>query len=244
MENLIEQLNNEYQLSGKPEECIDTSNIDIERAEVNLITAQENLKALRNAINRRLTDYYIQRINQGDFDYNETLKNANEYLQKVADGKFVKTDMMYITIRPKDGTCIYTFMKKIEKCVKKVWIKNYLYVYEQVGMDDNSIGKGFHAHMLIHHESDKKKWSEFNQEITNTFKDILNPKVGIDYKNVLREVAYQNFYNYLIGTKDHSRERNRDKKLKQEYDVIFRQKYEMTPFYTNNEEFFKSYTLI
>lgn len=244
MNELIEKINNEYKLSGKPEDCINTSNIDMEQREINLIVAQETPKALRNAINKRLTDYFTLKINNGEYDFNETLKNANDYILENAEGKFIKTDMMYITIRPDEKFCsLPLFIKKVEKVVKKVWIKNYLYVYEQVGMDDNSIGKGFHTHILLHHDSDNKKWSEFKNEIANTFKGLLGEK-GIDYKNCLKQQAYINFMNYLIGVKDTKKPQKKDKELKQKYDIPFRENNNLQSYYTNNFQFFKEYSLI
>lgn len=244
MNELIEKINNEYKLSGCPEQCIITSNVD--ETDMKLLNARCKKKGLELALTNRWKDYYTIKINNGEYDEILTdLKEANEYIEQNAEGKFIKTDMMYITIRPDEKrSSLPLLVKKMEKVVKKVWIKNYLYVFEQTGMNDEEIGKGYHCHLLLHHDSDKKKWSEFKNEIANTFNNMLEAKVGLDYKNCLKQQAYLNFSNYLLGKKDTKKLGKETKAIKQQYDIPFREINNLKPFYTNNFDFFENYTLI
>lgn len=246
----IDTINAMYEDAGRSDLKIKKSDLELETAQVQLIVQKQYTKALENALFRRFTKYFEARIENGEFDdMSEKLKEANDYIADHSSGKFIKTDMMYITIRPKEEfnnlEMLELFMKKISKVPKKKWITNYLYVIEQSGKSLEELGKGFHCHMLIHHDSSKKKLSEFSNEIMNTIKECgVEKRGGLDLKNCIKDIAFKNFRNYLLGKKDSSKERNKDKAIKQEMDIPFREKYEIQPYYTNDIEFFENYSLI
>lgn len=246
---LVESINREYELAGKSEDKIEYTEDQMDKTDFNIMVSIQYKKALETAIFKRFVKYFEAQIENGEFDENEQIKIANEYLADNSTGKFIKTDLMYLTIRPQEEynniEMLPLFIKQIAKLCNKKWIKNYLYVIEQSGMTKERLGFGFHAHILIHHDSDNKKFSEFKKEIANSVKDLgVKPNGGIDIKNCIKEQAYKNYRNYLLGNKDCSKERNKDKKVKQQLDIPFRERYNIKPYYTNSLEFFENYSLI
>lgn len=105
---------------------------------------------------------------------------------------------------------------------------SYLYVYEQRGVHDLEIGKGFHFHMIL--KNTDKTFHRLLKETKNTFKSLLGDTctsaIDIDARY---DRDMPNTIKYLIELKQ-----DPAKHLKQQYDVKFREKYALKPYYIKN----------
>ncbi|WP_445772308.1 hypothetical protein, partial [Rheinheimera sp.] len=108
----------------------------------------------------------------------------------------------------------------------KLWIEGYLYVLEQRGENEIEIGKGFHTHILIKLNGHKKK-SHIDRELKNQWKNILDTEnyhiFNIKYIDNEEQLRKQK---YILGTKS-----EQSKHLKQEYDIIWRERNNLKKYY-------------
>lgn len=208
------------------------------------IFKEERLMGFRLAVRKYWTTYYSTMLQHSDKydDILEGLKQTKQELEEMTNNsKFIKTDILFITVNPVKGVELSKFLKKLKSCVTKKWIDEYLYVIEQRGDSDETLGDGFHCHMFIYHQNKSKKWSDVKREIKSTFSsisDTSNPSC-LKIKNVPNQLVYNNYLNYMIGQKKDDKGKN--KRIKQEFDKVFRRKNGLLDIYTNNQEFFSNY---
>lgn len=181
-------------------------------------------------------------------------ENLNDYMKELyLENKGLRDEMIkiedaknpihyFITMRPLDTMVLFDeFKKVVKKLFSKVWMKDYVFVIEQTGMNEDELGKGYHLHAII--KRDDKKPSQFMREVKNTLKDIgdidnagfLNIQGIYNNENGLR-----NRMNYILGEKESDELNN--KELKQKMDVIFRQKKYIMDYYFSGE-FYSPYIL-
>lgn len=180
--------------------------------------------------------------------------NLNDYMKELyLENKGLRDEMIkiedaknpihyFITMRPLDTMVLFDeFKKVVKKLFSKVWMKDYVFVIEQTGMNEDELGKGYHLHAII--KRDDKKPSQFMREVKNTLKDIgdidnagfLNIQGIYNNENGLR-----NRMNYILGEKESDELNN--KELKQKMDIIFRQKKYIMDYYFSGE-FYSPYIL-
>lgn len=222
-----------------PTYIIQDNGTELEEAK---IFKEERLNGFRLAVRKYWTTYYSQMLMYSD-KYDEILeglKSTKKELEELTNNsKFVKTDVLYITINPVETVELSKFLKKVKSCVSKKWIDEYLYVIEQRGDSDETVGSGFHCHMFIYHRNETKKWSDVKREVQSSFNSVCNTAKSncLKIMNVTTQNAYDNFLNYMIGLKKDKG----NKRIKQEFDKVFREKNGLMNVYTSSQEFFSNY---
>lgn len=85
------------------------------------------------------------------------------------DDRISKT--YFITIRPKDDAIIFNdFQQRIIKFLQRKCFRKYTYSYEQKGTTLDTLGEGFHVHIVASMTSRSK--GEVLRNTISTFKDI------------------------------------------------------------------------
>lgn len=166
----------------------------------------------------------------------QTWKAVKEYEDElttaIREQSAVKHNNLYlwITISPKKDVGFDLFKSKVEKVVTRRMFKDYLYVYEQRGSDEQTMGKGFHVHILLKRNLDYKP-CKIITNMKNTFKEITLVNNGeifnwhwcpSDFKADKVE--------YITGLKTED-----GKDAKQLMDVIWRKQNNLETFYGNLE---------
>jgi len=124
----------------------------------------------------------------------------------------------FLTINPSTTAKLEDLLKACAKAVSKRWVTYYEYVIEQRGETPEFLGKGFHAHIIFNKGI---KHCKVELEMKNTFKllcDCSNTHFfnlkNIDDEEMKRKTSY------LLDRKS-----DPEKWLKQDMDVLFREKY-------------------
>lgn len=138
----------------------------------------------------------------------------------------------WITINPNPSIKLETFIKVIEKIVKKTCFTDYIYVYEQRGTDTKTLGKGFHAHLLLKRNL-KYKPTKCKFNVKDTLKRaniVTNWQHGFDYKTIGDEFAVDKL-DYILGLKTGTKADGTAKAISQKYDAIWRLENKLEPYY-------------
>jgi len=132
----------------------------------------------------------------------------------------------FLTVNPPDTITLAVFLKAIQKAMSKKWITYYEYVIEQRGETEDNI-HGIHTHIIFNNGI---KYCKVVTEMTNSFKNILDfgsPYIknwfklkNIDNEEMIRKTSY------ILDRKAEP-----EKWLKQDIDIIFRQKYGLQKSY-------------
>jgi len=184
---------------------------------------QQKLKQLLNK------SYNAERMGQ---EWKEVKEYEVELDQTIRENKAEKHNnlFLWLTVNPKADVELEDFKDVIDKFAKRTMFSDYLYVYEQRGKEETSIGDGFHAHLLLKRNMDYKPSKViFNSK--NTFKRITNVDNFdiFNYRWVSDEFK-KDKVQYIIGIKT-----GEEKDLKQEMDVYFRKYNELEDYYGNIE---------
>lgn len=103
-----------------------------------------------------------------DMIHDEIGEQFDEVLDKITGNERDPTGYS-ITISPKDDKCNITeFRSKIEELVKRKCFVKYAYSFEQRGLCDEDVGKGFHCHIYAHMKQRAK--GQVLRDITSSFK--------------------------------------------------------------------------
>lgn len=178
-------------------------------------------QALKEVLMSKYKQYYHSLIEEGDADdILPLLKEIRDY----EDAK-VKTNYIFITVNPYPNIGLQDFINVCHKVSTKKWINQYVYVIEQRGENLEEIGKGFHFHMLL--DKGDYRMSHLRREFISSFKKMCDTSnfhcFNISYCKVNDLKKRQN---YIVGQKKDSH-----KHLKQEYDKVFRARYNLKPYY-------------
>lgn len=159
---------------------------------------------------------HMQNIfNDSHTDYITKLHQAKQYLGTLKGSKG-QSKIVWLTINPKPQISFSDFKKTVDKFLTRTFVRNVKYVYEQRGETEETMGKGFHVHILY----DKDKCvspSQMTTYIQNSFKHCVGNLKSIDikfYLTAIREEKEQ----YLLGNKW-----NEDKSPKLAIDIKWRQ---------------------
>lgn len=147
-------------------------------------------------------------------------------------GNLENSQYLFITVNPAPECTLDTFKHLINKMLTKKWLSKYIYVLEQRGVDEDTMGKGFHMHMIIQPPEGKSK-AHIIREIGNTYKKVCdvtnfhcyNTKY-IDQEEYLRKLEY------MLGVKESTSDNKKD--LKQAMDKVWRQKENLQSYYFLN----------
>jgi hypothetical protein len=201
-------------------------NDSIVQANLNELVNKAIYRGFTKAISDMVCDATKLEIREGKIN-NQKLISIYEGYKKNIDNKF--GNVLFITINPRPDIELSTFIKTMNKFISKIWIEDYIYVYEQRGTTEEESGKGFHAHILLW-KPDNKKSHEVIRETKNTFKNICsidNPSI-LNIKNC-KEDDIPKRKNYMLGHKDINADPS--KQVKQEIDLIWRKRVNIENYY-------------
>lgn len=179
------------------------------------------------------------KVRQGQYEelYRlKSLQQPNNIIKEIQDvrlslGEKLEKNNPYIwlCVNPGPTVTFNDFKLLVNKMITKVWIKSYVYVYEQRGINEMEVGKGFHLHAIIKRPDDKKP-SHCVRELSNTFKKCCDTSNFHFFQTkFIDEDEYRRKLEYILGTKESTSENQKD--LKQAMDKVFRGKYLLKPFY-------------
>ena len=137
-----------------------------------------------------------------------------------------KKPFYFITINPKPDIDFNEFKSNIEDISTFTWVEKCYWVFEQRGNNNDTIGNGFHAHILI--EKHNCEFGKMKSQITNKFKKF----VGIVSDNTINiQKKKREWLNdkleYIMGKKY-----DEGKPEKQEIDLIWRKNNNLENYYT------------
>ena len=152
-------------------------------------------------------------------------------------GKNDNCEYFWITVSVKPNVTLKELEVKMEKYLRRTFIKSYCYVYEQRASRENKkeLGEGLHTHILIERDMsanispfdiEKRTRTAFKQVCDSDNRSILH------FKKCPKEFVNDKI-NYMLN-KDLDDE-HQDKLLKQEYDEIFRQRNNIKNYYAVGE---------
>ena len=154
-------------------------------------------------------------------DYSESL---DEQIRRQINPK----RCMFITINPDPKVSLETFVKVVHKYADRSMFSRVLYCFEQRGtQDQNTIGKGFHCHLLIQ-RSEGYPPNKVKKNTLSTFKLLIGSEQSLDYGKGRQNLA--NRQGYIIGAKK-DKQGSSAKADKQSADVVWRKSADITPYY-------------
>ena len=144
-----------------------------------------------------------------------------------------KNAYVWITINPKPDIGCVNLQKTCVNVAKRSFFKNAMYVYEQRGDSDDTIGKGFHCHMLAERDFTKStKPSHIRRDIGNTVKNILKLNSKNPYIQFVDAEYAKDKIRYMLGDKDLHKD---EKDIKLVYDKLWRDRENIEHVYGNIE---------
>ncbi len=185
----------------------------------------------------------VKHVNIDDFAM-LPLKNYAEISQKLDKMKMlekllpkkVKQDNIYVflTISPSPDIDFLDYLPKFKKFLGTTLFSDYCAVIEQRGNSPETLGQGFHSHVLFKRRTPlseglpptdlKRKL----RDIWRKFTMVTNPQVfNIQF---IPEESAPGKLDYMLSTKN-----GKGKKLKQDYDVEFRKLHDLPSYYGNEK---------
>lgn len=136
------------------------------------------------------------------------------------------TPYIFLTINPNSHITFREFQKVMTKMMSKVWIKQYLYVFEQRGEGFLECGKGFHFHAIIKKQP-SKSYQHMVRELSSSANKVCDTSNYhfFNLKNISEEEKERKIV-YITG-----RKADTAKHLKQDMDVLFRQENNLLSYY-------------
>lgn len=170
------------------------------------------------------------------------LKNFSEISQNLYKQKLLKllnpskpkvdNTFVFLTISPAPDILFPDFLKKFLKFLNTSLFEDYCAVIEQRGNTPDTLGIGFHAHILFKRRTPlteglpptdiKRKL----RDIWRKFTMVTNPQV-FNIQFIPSNYA-EDKLNYILSTKT-----GKGKKQKQDFDILFREKHSLQSHYGN-----------
>lgn len=150
----------------------------------------------------------------------------------------ILADVMFLTYNPRAEVPLKTAHKAVKDFLDKKNITNYIYVIEQRGISEQNMGD-FHFHILHYHKYDRA--SHYKRETQSSFnKTCFSKKWNcLNMKPCRTEQDVTNRLNYILGEKKDIDGLN--KHAKQQTDKVFREKYMLKPYYTDNKSLWEKF---
>lgn len=196
------------------------------KANMDTLVDKAIYKGFCKAITDMVCDATKLEIREGRLQ-NDRLVQIYEGYKKNLDNRF--GNVLFITINPRPDVKLDIFIKSVNKFLSKVWIEDYYMVYEQRGTTEEESGRGFHSHILLW-KQDNKKSHEVIRETKNTFKNVCsvdNPSI-LNIQNC-KDEDIEKRKNYMLGHKDTTHDPT--KELKQEIDKGWRLRNTLKEYY-------------
>ena len=157
------------------------------------------------------------------FDTRETeLRSVELYLplqEYLKASKAEDRHNAFITINWKPGTTPENTHNIITNIITKKWIDEYAITWEQRGEDEDSLGTGYHNHILLINLEKPK--SQIHREIYSTVKNLVGNKFHVDVR-MIPASWIDDKLEYMKGNKW-----DPAKAKKAQMDKLFRSKYEL-----------------
>lgn len=174
----------------------------------------------------QLEEAYDRIINHEISEFKKILiisKKLTEAWKEVSE----LTNQYFITIRPNEKVCSFIeFYNYTLKFIKRKCIEEYTLSFEQKGTTEETLGQGFHCHIVC-----KAKWrskGECLRDTKSTFNKICEPQcIQVDVTRNPNDIIK----NYLIEYKSD----DGHKEVTQKWDNIWRQRLSLRPIYTSND---------
>lgn len=180
-------------------------------------------EAFKKVVMKYYEDYYRYRIEDGT--YNDIIPLIKEVVDKKEKNN-IKSDYLFVTVNPRPTVNITDFINICSKVITKPWIQKYLYVIEQRGANEDEVGKGFHAHFLIH-KIPSKSFAHARREFESSFRKFCDTQNYHTFNFAFcKDLDIPKRQNYLVGLKA-----DPEKHIKQEFDKKFRKIYEIPDYY-------------
>ena len=182
------------------------------------------LAGYKQALKRVHFESYYASMMSGAFDEAiPRLKTSRERLREARQGTTTVTPYMFITVNPKPDVEFKDLKKKVEKYVKRKFIKSYSYVYEQRGYEGRPpIGSGYHAHIMVSHTA---FGGDFRRNTQNTFESLVADAENWHYLRIesnKTEDDIKKRVKYMHGDKNVKADKDKTKPLKQAMDTEWR----------------------
>lgn len=165
-------------------------------------------------------------------DYYKELKMIKQ--QSIAKRKLAaavanNNTYCFITINPKSDIELAQFVKKVEKLANRNLFTSVLWVYEQRGNTESTMGTGFHAHILAKRNVNYKPCKIANC-VRNTCKTLVKDIKSNNLVNIqfIGESWADDKRQYILGEKIAD-----GKAEKQVLDKKWRIKNNLKPYYNN-----------
>ncbi len=209
-EYLLQQFSNDH-LNGPNNHQLDLYNKALDD-----FTYQKHKSIMAIAYSLKKMD----KIHDLMYDYHEDLK--------MQQAKQFGTLWLWITISPKKEVKFLDFKKKVEQIANRKMFKEHFYVFEQRSKEKETAGEGFHSHLLLQRDL-KYKQNKIIKNLKNSCKHITNVE-NHDIFNFhwCPEEYLKDKMEYMTGTKTGD-----EKDEKQLIDIVFRQNYNLSTYYTN-----------
>lgn len=136
-----------------------------------------------------------------------------------------KTDTFFVTINPDPSTSLETLTTTVGKYVDMKFVESAEYVFEQRGSTVEDAGKGAHVHMLV---KTKTNVADFKKRTHAKFSKLVGHEKHVDIRPVLPQHV-DDKREYMRGYKT-----GEGKSEKVLIDVIWREKYNLQPYYTRH----------
>ena len=216
-----------YRLIGEAYKDVPNSS-DVQMGWVNLV-----MECKKNVIRRK-----VEKLIQNNIELSRCSdavdgiqKHLESTTQSVKELRANKQCNLYafITISPKSNTTLDEFKKLVEKWVNRSIFTEYLYVFEQRGVSEDEIGKGFHAHALVKRNLNYKP-SKIKELTKNSFKNVCNVQnpACLNIKWISSNYVLDK-QGYLLGEKS-----DEGKPEKQDIDKVWRLQKGLQPFYKSS----------
>lgn len=84
------------------------------------------------------------------------IKSNDNGTPRLEDSPGLKDNYCMITVRPVEGTCLVFFEQAIERFMERPFIIGAEYHFEQTGECEETLGNGFHVHMILKTKKSKR----------------------------------------------------------------------------------------
>lgn len=185
----------------------------------------------RRAMERVVSQYYCNHFNKliMEEQVEDVLPLFRQIKRDINDNQD-NSNYIFLNVNPAPNHSLLYFQQVIEKSLKKKFIKSFLYVLEQRGENEKELGKGFHAHMIIEKE-ETKQYTQAIKEFGRSFSKVCDTSnYHLFNGSKIKEIDISKRRNYILGQKA-----DENKHLKQQMDVIWRQKEFLKSYYGNYE---------
>lgn len=199
---------------------------DVKKTNWNTLKDECKLAAVKKVFTKIYADKILQEIRDNEFSDVEILDIYHQYRLKESNKL---GNVLFVTINPRPDINFDDFKIICDKYVGKKWIQSCIYVFEQRGKTIEELGKGFHCHMLLWRQPDKRP----NQVISESKKHFAkiceteNPSI-LNIKNC-KEEDIQKRKKYML--EDKSVRDDPTKEVKQDMDVKWRQLLNIGSYY-------------